>query len=398
LRDGFTGSSTDTGHRGTPDDYSFGPGHPEKRIDYDYRAIHETAVAAKAITRTFYGSPPRYSYFSGCSDGGRQSLMELQRYPADYDGVLACAPTASRTGSATAWVWVAQALAAEPGGQAAEAKIPAVQAAVLEACDALDGLKDGIINDPTKCHFDPAGLLCKGSESNRCLTQAQVTVFQRFYTGPRDSTGRQITPGFPPGAETDPGGSILCRDCMSSAAHRASIFFDGILDSRFKIQSFNFDRDVIALESSEEAKLGNATEPNVKPFKDRGGKLIIVHGWSDGTDSPIATVNYYQKVVSVMGTNAVGEFLRLYMAPGMQHGGGGPGPNRFFETMMVALQRWVEKGVKPGAVVATKYKIDGDPGSGVVRTRPLCPYPEVAVYKGTGSVDDAGNFLCKTQR
>lgn len=395
LRAGFSGSSTDTGHRGTPDDFSFGRGHPEKRIDYDYRAIHETSVAAKAIIRAFYGMAPKYSYFSGCSDGGRQALIEVQRYPQDYDGVLACAPTASRTGSATAWVWVAQALSTEPGSQAVEAKIPAVQAAVLAACDALDGLKDGIITDPIKCHFDPAELICKGPESSRCLTQAQVAVFQKLYAGPRNSKGEQIEPGFPAGAENDPGGSILCHDCMASAAHRAAIFFDGIMDSHYNVQSFNFDTDVRGLEASEEAKLGNATDPNLKPFNDRGGRLIIVHGWSDGTDSAVATLNYYQDVVSSLSLNTVRKFLRLYLAPGMQHGGGGPGPNRFFEPMMAALQAWVEKGVPPGAVVATKYNIDGDPKSGIARTRPLCPYPQVASFKGTGSIDEAANFSCK---
>jgi feruloyl esterase len=395
LRDGFASASTDTGHRGTQDDFSFGRGHPEKRIDYDYRAIHEMTVKARAVIRAFYGTAAKYAYFIGCSNGGRQALIEAQRYPADYDGLLACAPTASRTATAMSWAWVAQALAVDPGNQIAPNKIPAVQAAVIAACDALDGLKDGIIDDPTKCHFDPAVLLCKDGESDGCLTQPQISVFEKLYSGARNSRGEQITPGFPPGAETDPGGSLLCPDCMSSAAHRASTFFEGMMESRFSVQSFNFDTDARDLEASEGAKLANATNPNLKALKDRGGKLVIVHGWSDGTDSPVATVNYYQSIVSTMGVRDVSEFLRLYMVPGMQHGGGGPGPNRFRETMTAALEAWVEKGTAPGPVVATKYKTDGNPSSGIARTRPLCAYPQTAMYKGNGSIEDAANFSCR---
>jgi feruloyl esterase len=290
--------------------------------------------------------------------------------------------------------WVARAVA-DPSSQSAEKKIAAVQQALTASCDELDGLKDGLVADPRKCRFDPAALVCKGPESDRCLTPPQVAVFRKLYSGPRNSKNEQVTAGFPPGAENDPGGSILCIGCMASAAHRASIFFEGIMDSRFSVQTFNFDSDVRALEATDEAKIGNATEPNLKAFNGRGGKLIIVHGWSDGTDSAIATLKYYDMVVSTMGINAVKDFLRLYMAPGMQHGGGGPGPNRFREAMMAALETWVEEGVAPGPVIATKYRIDGNQSSGIARTRPLCPYPQEAIYEGSGSVDDAANFSCK---
>ena len=189
--------------------------------------------------------------------------------------------------------------------------------------------------------------------------------------------------------------------CEGAAARRASNWFDGLLDPRWNVRNFDFDRDVQALAEDSEVKLSAPTESNLKPFMDHGGKLLIEHGWSDGTAVPMGTVNYFQSVVSTMGRKAVGKFVRLYMVPGMSHSGvpGLPGaPTRPGVNRFRALQRWVEAGESPGPIVATKYKIDGDPASGVVRTRPLCPYPEVAAYKGTGSVDDGGNFLCKMQR
>jgi feruloyl esterase len=276
----------------------------------------------------------------------------------------------------------------------AEKKIPVVQRAVVAACDRLDGLADGVIDDPTKCHFDLATLLCAGADSIDCLTAPEVAVFEKLYEGPPRVAGTPLVRGFPPGAETDPGGSLLCDNCMSGAGHRASTFFEGIFQAQFTVDRFDFDVDVRALEASEEAKLGNATEPDLTGFNARGGTLIIVHGWSDGTDSPLATINYYNSVVLTMGDEAVHHFLRLYMAPGMQHGGGGPGPNRFWPAMITALEDWAERGRAPGPVLATKYGVDGDPSSGIARTRWLCPYPERALYDGSGNVNDAKSFSC----
>lgn len=397
LRDGFAASSTDTGHRGPDDDFSFARVHRERRIDYHYRAIHETAVAAKAIIAAFYGTRPKYSYFRGGSDGGRQGLMEVQRYPADYDGVLVLAPTLFRTASVEAWIWVAQAVA-QAGGDIAPNTLAIVQAAAIGDCDGLDGVTDGVISAPTKCRFNPASLLCKETTSVGCLTQGQVDALTKFYAGPRTSNGDQIAPGFLPGAETDPAGSLSCRSCKGSGFHRASIFLEGMLDSRLAVDTFDFDRDIAMLEGSEDSKLTNAINPNVKPFKDRGGKLIIAHGWSDGVDPPLATVKYYENVVKALGQNTAEQFERLYMVPGVYHNmGRGPGLNDFREPMMAALQHWVEDGVAPGAVIASKHKVDSDASSDVIRTRPLCPYPQVAVYAGTGSVDDAKSFSCRRQ-
>jgi len=400
LKDGFAAAATDTGHHGRMDDYSFGRGHPERRIDYYYRAIHETAVTAKAVIRTLYGDGPKFSYFSGCSFGGRQALTEVQRYPDDYDGVIAGAPAVSRTALLSTFVWVAQALSAEPGSRIPEDKLPLIEGAAVAACDTLDGVKDGLISDPTRCRFDPESLRCKGSESAGCLTQAQATALSKFYAGPRNSKGEQIAPGFLPGAEACVWGQSLCA---GSAARRAASFFGGMLNSRFDVRTFNFDRDVQALDADPEMKLMNVAESNLSAFKERGGKLIIEHGWSDGTSAPVNTVTYYQSVISTMGPDATQDFLRLYMVPGMSHCGGpgsadqptGPGPNRFRESMTSALTRWVERGVEPGSIIAEKYKIEGNPDRGVARRRPLCPYPQVASYKGSGSIDEASNFSCR---
>lgn len=397
LGDGFATSSTDTGHRGGNADFSFARNHREPRIDYHFRAVHETALAAKAVIRAFYGNGPHFSYFSGCSDGGRQGLIEAQRYPGDYDGVLVCGPAVNRTGSVAAQTWVAQAGTIDGPVEIAPSKLSMVHAAVLSSCDALDGLQDGLIGEPMKCHFDPASLLCRGIESDRCLTQPEVTVLKRFYSGPQNSKGETIGSGFLPGAETDPVGVLSsCWNCQGSAFHRASIVFEGMFDAAFAINTFNFDRDLQALEQTEDAKLTNATDPNLKPFKDRGGKLMIVHGWGDGADPAMLSVRYYENVVSVMGADAVTQFFRLYMIPGVHHNASeGPGPTAFPGPMLRALERWVENNTAPQTVVATKYKTDGEPSSGIMRTRPLCPYPQVARYRGFGSIDAAASFVCR---
>jgi tannase/feruloyl esterase len=400
LAEGFAASSTDTGHRGAGDDYSFGKGHPEKAIDYFYRAIHETSVQAKMIVQAFYGTNPKYSYFDSCSNGGREALMEVQRYPADYNGVLAGAPSSFRTHLQLAMTWVGEALSAEPGSHFSSTKLPAIEAAALAACDARDGLKDGVIDEPYKCHFDPSVLLCKGPETDACLTQPQVTALQKIYSGPRTSKGQQIFPGYEPGGETGAANAWTAwitgtGDRQGSSSVRAQGFFASFLDPdpRWNAQNFNFDRDVKAFDDSP-AALANANNPDLSPFRDRGGKLILYHGWSDAAVPPLATVNYYSQVTSKMGQKAA-DFSRLYMVPGMQHCGGGPGPNSFREPITEALQRWVENGTAPDTLIATKYKVDGNPPGGVARTRPLCSYPKVAHYNGSGSIDDAANFTCQ---
>ena len=397
---GYASSSTDTGHEAaSSSDGKWALGHREKIIDYGYRAVHETAERAKAIIRAFYRRAPAHSYFDSCSNGGRQGLMEAQRYPADYDGVIAGAPAAAMTHLAAGFgEWVIQATEKDPTSYIPANKWPAVQAAVLAQCDAIDGLKDGLIEDPRRCDFKPSVLLCPGPESPSCLTAPQITALEKLYAGPRDSQDRQISPGLVPGGEA--GGPIGWAVAVSGHAPGQSAI-DHLLQGWADLVQ-NPDRDWLTADVEHEvdrddAAVGhilNATNPDLTAFEGRGGKLILFQGWSDPLVSPLATVNYYESVVTRMSRANAERFTRLYMVPGMPHCFGGSGPNTFGTTMLTALQHWVEKGVAPQAIIATKYRTNGDPASGIVLSRPLFPYPEVARYQGTGSTDVAANFAC----
>jgi len=404
---GYATSSTDTGHEGSAISATWGLDHPEKITDFGYRAIHETAEKAKTIIHAFYGDNPKHSYFSSCSNGGRQALMEAQRYPADYDGIVAGAPALSFTHIATDFLWNIQAMDDATDYIPAK-KMAAVEAAALAACDAQDGVKDGVIDDPTQCHFDPSKMLCDGPESNTCLTQPQITALKKVYSGPINSKGERIIAGFEPGGESGLGGWPLW---ISGSAPGKSLeyafgtqFYANMVYDKadWDYHTFQVDRDTKAGDDRQ-AKNLNATDPDMKKFKDRGGKLILYHGWSDAALPPVNTIEYYKAVTAKMGAKNADAFVRLFMVPGMQHCGGGPGPNVFGQfgaaqadaqhDIARAMEHWVEDGVAPTQIIATKYK-GLDPSSGVVRTRPLCAYPQVAHWTGTGSSDDAANFAC----
>jgi hypothetical protein len=408
LAAGYATSSTDTGHKAAGTNADWAVGHPEKVIDYGYRAVHVAAVNAKLIVGAFYGKDPM-SYFSSCSNGGRQALMEAQRYPTDYTGIVAGDPAWYATHLAAAQVWNVQAIMTNQDSYIPAGKLPAIEAAVLNKCDALDGVRDGVIGDPRKCHFDPTVLLCKGAESDTCLTGPQVQALQKIYAGPTSSTGEQIFPGILPGGETGPGG--WGQWILGSQPGKSLIYAFGVAglaklvyqDPSWDFRRFNFDRDVALLDD----KLGlvrNATEANLKTFKDAGGKLILYHGLSDPDISPLSTTNYYEKVVAKMGERSADEFMRVYMVPGMQHCGNGPGvtvlgsvpdsgadPQHGIQGVM---EHWKEKGTAPGEIIATKYITAGREEDAVVRTRPICPYPKTARYKGAGSTDSASNYSC----
>ena len=365
---------------------------------------------AKAIINAFYGSDPRRSYFSSCSNGGRQALMEAQRYPKDYDGLIAGAPANYFTHILSGFAWNLQTMTADPGSYIPPAKLKAIEAAALASCDARDGITDGVLDDPTQCRFDPSMLLCKGAESDSCLTEKQVIALKKIYAGPRTAKGEQIIPGFEPGGETGPGGWETW--ITGSGTNKGLQYFFSSQafanmvhnDSAWDLKNFELEKD----NKLADEKLGenlNALDPNLKEFKARGGKLIIFHGWSDAALPPLNTINYFHSVAAKMGQRDVESFMRLYMVPGMQHCNGGPGPNQFGGTvnrgqsdaqhdMTVALEKWVEQGVAPEQIIATKRQGTGQ----IIRTRPLCPYPQVARYKGTGSTDDAANFVCTNEK
>ena len=397
-------AGTDTGHVGM--DASWAPGHPEKTIDFGHRAIHETAVKAKAILRAFYGAGPERSYFAGCSNGGRQALMEAQRYPEDYDGIIAGAPANFWTHNFASFIWIMDALTT-PGGYIPMAKLGTIQSATVTACDAADGVKDGVIDDPRNCHFDPSMLLCKGPEILACLTGSQLAALRKIYSGPKTSQGNQISPGLFSGAEADLGGWGVwitgVAPTLSGQTYLGSQFFGSmVLEKPFwSYLDFDLERDV-QLADRKWGGVLNATDPNLKPFYDRGGKLILYHGWNDAAVAPESSIEYYQSVIQTMGRENADRFVRLFMVPGMQHCADGPGTCFFGQGLPgapydpdhdvnLALERWVEKGIAPDAIIASKPL-----GGSAKRTRPLCAYPGVARWKGSGSTDEAGNFVCKT--
>jgi hypothetical protein len=411
VKRGYATANTDTGHSGSPIDAGWALGHPEKVADFGYRGIHEMTVTAKGIIDAFYGGGPDHSYFASCSDGGREALMEAQRFPGDYDGILAGAPAYYWTHLLSAAMWDMQATALDPAGYIPGDKIPAVSAAVLKACDAQDGLADGLVDDPRQCHFDPATLLCQGADSPACLTAPQVEALRKVYAGPQDSAGHPIFPGYPVGGEEGPGGWPLW--ITGAAPGRSLLYFFGVgyysnmvyEKSDWDPKTFKID-DALKLAETKTAGALNATDPDLRPFKARGGKLILYHGWSDAAIPATSTIKYYQTIASALGQRQTDAFVRLYLAPGMQHCSGGPGPHSFGEdgqpvpddpehNVYMALEQWVERGTEPSRIVATKYTDDSDPAKGVRMTRPLCPYPQVAKYKGAGDTNDAASFVCR---
>jgi feruloyl esterase len=383
---GYAAASTDTGHSGGS--ARFALGHPEKVIDFGWRAVHEMAVAAKTIIAGHYDAAPTRSYWNGCSAGGRQAMKEAQRFPADFDGIIAGAPGLDWTGRAARAVHVAQALEANSSGRLAPADMLRVHQAVLDACDVRDGVKDGLLEDPDQCTFDPAALQCSGANSATCLSSAQVATVRLMYSSPvNPRTGRAIT-GLAPGSEL--GWTDLGWTASARATGLEQFRFIVFKDPAWIIERFNFDTDIVRAEETDNDTI-NALNPDLRPFIARGGKLIHYHGWSDPQISPRNSTQYYSRVVEAIGgRDRLDGSYRLFMAPGMAHCGGGEGPNSF--DMIAALEQWVQEGRAPDRIVATHST------TGVSdRTRPLCPYPQHAFYKGTGSTDDAVNFECRAR-
>ena len=383
LRRGYSTSSTDTGHVGTSG--SFVLEHPEKYTDFAWRSVHEMTLKAKAIIRAFSGEGPRLSYWNGCSTGGRQGLIEAQRFPTDYDGIIAGASANPRTRQAGWQLYLAQAVLRDTASFIPPAKHPAIHKAVLDACDRVDGVKDGVIEDPTRCRFNPQVLACKGEEGPECLTNAQVEAVRKIMSPATRGDGTEIFPGLEPGAEL--GWSVLLgrRDplALSLDCYRYVVFKDPNWDWR----TFDLERDVALAEKVDNGTI-DAVNPDLKAFVEHGGKLLMYHGWADQMGPPRASINYYKSVLDKMGGPAkTASWIRLFMVPGMAHCGGGEGANSF--DMVDALDQWVEQGKAPDQILASRST-----GGKVDRTRPLCPYPKTARYKGSGSTDDAANFEC----
>ncbi len=385
VKEGYAAASTDTGHQGG--NGMFALGHPEKIVDFGYRAVHLTTVNAKDFATGFYGKIPKYSYWNGCSTGGRQGLVEVTRYPEDFDGVVAGAPANPHIHLHAASVERAieeiKDEMKDPHAALSQAKVEMLHKAVMAQCDAIDGVKDGLIGDPRKCHFDPSVLLCKNGDSGNCLTAAQVQLVKIVYADVKLKTGDIVWPGFEPGGElqyaslrnipTQPGGGL------------DSIRILGYQNAAWDWHNFDLDRD-LAL-ADEKAGFIDAHTYDLSAFRDHGGKLLLYHGWADQAIPPGNTINFYKGVLADMGAKQ-DDWLKLYMVPGMMHCAGGDGPDQF--NKMAVIERWREAGEAPKEIVAAHVS-----GGAVDRTRPLCPYPQVAVYKGSGSNNDAENFACK---
>jgi feruloyl esterase len=384
LKRGYATASTDTGHVG--DTAVPFLGHPEKLVDFSYRAVHEMTITAKAIINAFYDTNPKFSYWNGCSLGGRQALMEAQRYPADYDGIIAGAPAIAQTRLVIWNLYVGQAALKEPANVIPSSKYPMIHQAMVNACDAVDGLRDGLIGDPTRCRFDLKTLECRGEDSASCLTSAQVESAQKL-TKPliHPKTGETIFPGLALGTElgwaTKSGGpepNFIGTDYFKYVFYK---------NPSWDWRTFDLE-SAFALTERVDYLMLNATNPDLRTFQQRGGKLLMYHGWSDQNFSAESSISYYESVRDTVGTGQIGNWLRLFLAPGMAHCGGGEGPNAFDH--LAALEQWVEHGRAPAEITAS-HRI----GDRVDRTRPLCPYPFVAKYRGTGSIDEEVNFACQ---
>jgi len=402
LKLGFAVAQTNTGHdsRKEPGG-TFVLSNPQKAIDYAYRAVHLTVTTAKDVIHNYYGKPVSYAYWNSCSNGGRQGLIEAQRFPGDFDGVIANAPWLDQTGFTIGAMWNQKAISEAP---LTPAKLSLLAEKVMAKCDSLDGLKDGLIDDPRKCSFDPARDVpaCgEGTDGADCLTPAQAATIAKIYGGPI-SNGKSFFPGFALGSEavmpalfgggtgsgwmnvivsTQPDGKAadfnLAENTMRYLVNKPP-------KPDYDYRTFDFDRDIHMLD--EWGKQADAKNPDLANFKSRGGKLIMTYGWADSILQPMMGVNYYEQALAKNGPDAM-DFFRLFMVPGMAHCSGGIGPDR--NDTMTAMINWVEKGKAPESIQASRV-VDGK----VVRTRPLCPYPQVARYTGQGSIDDAANFRC----
>lgn len=380
VRAGYAAAGTDTGHAGG--DPSFLMQSADKRTDFAHRAIHETTVAAKAFIAAYYGHAPRLSYFNGCSTGGRQALTAAQRYPTDFDGIIAGA-AANYTAHMTAMqLWSGNAVRKDPAGALPQPKREALHAAALAACDAKDGVKDGVIESPLACQFNTKAAACAEGDSGSCLTAPQAEAANAIYSGPVNPRTRQhVFPGLAPGSEL--GWNGLSGDEPFGYAlgfWRYAVFKDANWDPK----TLDVDGHVVMADQIANSTGLQAIDPNLKPFFDRGGKLLIYHGWNDPLISPYNSVNYYRSALDV--TKGV-DSIRLFMMPGVNHCQGGVGPDTWDK--VAVLDQWRETGRAPSQVVAS-HATDGS----IDRTRPLCAFPQVAVYKGTGSTDDAASFEC----
>lgn len=387
---GYAAVSTDSGHKMADKAWML---DRQKEENYAYRAEHLMTEAAKKLVAAYYGRPAKHSYFLGCSGGGRQALKEMQRFPGDYDGIVAGAPGPDMPTLSVRHLWTSLYQAKHPEGKMSNADWQLLASAAISACDGNDGVQDGVVTDPASCSFDPKAIQCQGENQTGCLNAAQLEVVRAIYAPLRDEKGKAIDSGLLPGVRTRPGPPPdLAVDLFGQGVYHTTDWDPG---------SLNIVRELTAVDK--EMPELKANDPNVKAFKNRGGKIIIYQGWMDPSVIASQSIDYYKSCEKILGGESkTHTFMRLFMVPGMYHCAGGEATDHFGGSMssdaigdsdhdcLSAVVRWVEDGIAPDRIIASKI-ISGK----VVRTRPLCPYPEQAIYKGSGSTDEAANFECR---
>jgi hypothetical protein len=413
LEAGYAVSATNTGHSGSSLDSDWAMGHPEKIVDFGWRGIHETALTSKAIVEAYYSKAPAHAYFSGCSDGGREALLEAQRFPKDYDGIVAGAPANYWSKLMSNAIGVQQSLAG-PGGWLSPAKLDTVTKAVVATCHG-DG---GYLDDPSRCSFDPGTLACKGEASDACLTAPELATLRTIYSGAVDASGKPVFGGYPAGGEAGPTAWSLWITGTEPKRNEGTLlytfgtgFFSAMVESdpKFDYRKLKIGEGLASADQKTGAAL-DATDIDLGAFRAAGGKLLQYHGWSDAAIPATSSINYYEAVASKMGgLGNIQPFYRLFMAPGMQHCGGGLGPNAVGgvfgypppsrdpqHDVVAALAHWVEDGVAPTSITATSY-VGDDPSKGVAAQHPWCAYPESVHYSGQGDRTQAASFTCSAK-
>jgi feruloyl esterase len=381
IAKGYIGTANNTGH--DTNDGAFAVGHPEKFVDWGYRAVHENVVIAKAVAAAYYGSPVKYSYWNSCSTGGRQGWIAAEYYPNDFDG-LAIGDAANPMSRLQAnSIWSNLQFTATPESMISSDKFKMIHQAVIDQCDEKDGLKDGLVTDYRVCNFPIDSLLCKDGDTPNCLTAPQITALKNVIAGSRLSTGEQVYAGFPVG-ET-PGITAMQKPEQVAIDTIRALYQDASWD----YHTLDVDKDIPKTDKLAEHLINAVDYTKLQVLFGHGGKILYYHGWNDGSISALSAIDYYNKVVQANGGVAkTYDDVRLFMIPGGNHCGGGEGPNAFDK--LDVISDWVERGKAPDEIIASHAGQDGK----VDRTRPLCPYPQVAQYKGTGSIDEAQNFVC----
>ncbi len=414
VKRGYASAATDMGTApSTPLDGDPLIGHPQKWKDWGLLSTHVMAVVGKDIVTAFYGREPGRAYYTGCSTGGQEGLIEAERFPGDFDGIIAGAPVVNRTHLHTAFVWDYRAANLQPGHKLSAQKLAFLHRAVLTACGrGKEPASDAFVADPSRCTFDPASLICNGANSSECLTPGEVETANAFYQGPRNPrTGQVIYPGWPVGSEL----GWLNWSFLETPLPPTEPAFDGLYKwvkgSSWNWRDFDYDKDQAQVDATLGADVNGAAIADLSGFERRGGKLIIFHGLADSIVNPYATIAFYEKSAGKLGgVVPTRRFARLFLVPGMAHCSRGEGPNSFNSAiyggprtpsddadhdMFTALARWVEQGHAPERIVATKF-VDNDQAKGIAMQRPLCPFPQNARYKGTGNENDASSFVCAT--